>query len=412
MDVGWHCRNLLVQERRISVIPVFILVIVLLTIVTACAGGQPDADIDTSIGDLEDDDTASDTFSQQAEESLAALQAVMAEVEGMDLEARRERLTQLALDEIASGEPLNLYTGFSDAIEILDALYEETGVTVGMVSAGGDDATATRLMTEAEAGFEGADVVVIAAQWVEGPGGLDSLGLLHPLETPYRDEIVEIGQGDTWLAAYVNVKIPVWNTDLVDDPPDSWVDMLENHAQDPDIGMAIEIQDAQWGANLVQILQEYEGLSEDEAMDLLLTAATGNPFQRGSTVGLTFTAAGQYAIHSQVNHHGLDEFLAEGAPLGWEPSPEPVIVYTNGPSIVANTTNPAGALLLLEYIVSTDGQEILRDFGRTPSNTNVDGGFPFDKYETWHYDYSLLQDSTKWDAFWAEVVAKGRDDRR
>ena len=137
-----------------------------------------------------------------------------------------------------------------------------------------------------------------------------------------------------------------------------------------------------------------------------MDVAKGNPFTRGSTVALQLVAAGEFDLHTNTNFHRIVELQGEDAPLEWQPTPNPVLYYNTAAAIISNTDNPAGAQLLVDFMISPEGQQVVIDSGRSPVNQTVEDPFPWDEVEARPYDLTL-QDDPKWDELWQEVINQG-----
>jgi iron(III) transport system substrate-binding protein len=376
------------------------LALVLSLILAACGGGPPTADeTGPAVGSGDDADAAVDPEHAEeavgADEAQAALDDVEAELDGLDADARRERLIELAMEE---GGEVSFYgsTNIDDIGPVIDAFEEDTEIAVSHYRAGASTVM-NRILQEADAGFAGSDVVQI-----NGPEMLILSGedLLLDLNTPLADDIVEAGRFDDWLAPYVNAFIVGWNSDLVseDEAPTTYEEAFSNFSGT----LAMDVDDFDWFATLVD---EYfiaeQGMTEEEAVELFKDAARGASVIRGHSLGAELVVAGEYDVHVSLYHHHTARH-ADG-PLGWQPAVEPVVVRPNGVGIVSTTTRPAASLLFLEYMLS-EGQELLAEVGRTPGVTTIDAGLPAD-IETLGVDLLKLEDEReKWEGLYEEVV--------
>lgn len=377
----------------------------LIALAAACGGAPPTAEPDPPAGAAAQGEAATDTggggsegggdgsASADAPDAQARLEEINAELDGLDAEARRGRLIELAQEE---GGEISFYgsTNIDDIAPVLDAFEEATGVTVSHYRAGGDTIL-SRVLEEAEAGFLGADVV--QANISEMPV-LEAEGQLLPLETPIREQILEAGRFDTWLSMSMNAFIAAWNTDRVPEPPTTWQEVLAH-----DGVLSMDIRDFDWFATLVQRhFMEDLGMSEDEAVQLFLDAGRNTVFINGHSIGSQMLVAGEFDMNLTMYHHHSTRF-PEGAPYAWRPAVEPIVISPSGLGIVSSTTRPATSLLFVEFIL-TDGQPILAESGRTVANTSVDAGLP-PEYETVAIDVATLgEEREKWEGLFEEVV--------
>lgn len=334
--------------------------------------------------------------SEAAAEAGAALQDVYAELEGLDGEERLARLVALAAEEEGS---VSLYTSTNvdESGPITEAFTEAYDIDVELYRAG-SETIIQRLLQEADAAYPGADVVA-----TNGPEMmiLDREGLLLPLDTPVKDQIVEVARYDTWAGLYLNVFVAAWNTDEIveADQPESWEDVLTGYPGQ----LAMELSDWDWFATLVQQhFMAQEGLGEEEAIELFREAARNATVVDGHTTMAELMAAGEFSITSSAYQHRIPRLEAEGAPVAWEPPVEPIIVRPNGIGIHRDTDSPASALLFVEYGL-TEAQATLAEFERTPANPEY-GGVP-EEYELVTVDLEqLLDEQDKWEGLYEEVV--------
>lgn len=376
------------------------LVLVLGLVVAACSS-PPTADGEEDAGAAGSDDAGSEE-AEDPESAQSALDEVVAELEGLEGDERRERLVELAQEE---GE-VSFYgsTNIDDIGPILEQFEDDTEISVSHYRAGASTVL-NRILQEADAGFAGSDVVQI-----NGPemNALDGEGLLLELDTPIRDEILEAGRQDTWLAPYVNAFIVGWNSDRVPEgeEPTSYEDVFTNFSGT----LAMEVDDFDWFMTLVdQYFTEEKGMSEEEAVDLFKEAASGASLISGHSVGSELLVAGEYDVHSSIYHHHLSRF--PDSPLEWQPPIEPIVVRPNGVGIMATTSRPAASLLMVEYML-TDGQPLLAEVGRTPGNMNVDGGLEAD-VETLGVDLEKLdKERDKWVDLYDEVIKESGSEIR
>jgi iron(III) transport system substrate-binding protein len=324
-----------------------------------------------------------------------SLNEMYAELEGLDPDARRERLIELAAEE---GGSVDAYgsTNLDDIFPMLDEFTDATDVEVNYYRASSTDVL-ERVLQEADAEFPGADVV-----FTNGPEltVIDREGLLAPLDSPVTDDIDEQGVFDTWAWLYLNTFVGSWNTDRVQDPPATWEDLLAYGD-----GLAVEVGDFDWFATLVKsYFVEEQGMSEEEAVDLFRQAVDGAALVDGHTLMAELLAAGEYDVASSTYLHRILQLKKDDAPVEWEGGPTPIIIRPNGISIHKYADEPASALLFLEFML-TDAQQLLLEIDRQPASAGVSGGGIPAGAETMIVDLpALLEEREKWEGLWDEIV--------
>ncbi|HEX5937809.1 MAG TPA: ABC transporter substrate-binding protein [Actinomycetota bacterium] len=324
-----------------------------------------------------------------------ALNGVYAELEGLDPEARREKLIELADEE---GGTFDAYgsTNLDDIFPMIDEFESQTGLEVNYYRASSTDVL-ERVLQEADADFPGADVV-----FTNGPEltVIDREGLLAPLNSPVTDDIDPQGVFETWAWLYLNTFVGSWNTSRTQSPPATWEDLLAYGD-----GLAVEVGDFDWFATLVKdYFMAEQGMSEDEAVDLFREAVNGAALVDGHTLMAELLAAGEYDVASSTYLHRILQLKKDDAPVEWEGGPAPIIIRPNGIGIHRYAEKPASALLFLEFML-TDAQQLLLDIDRQPASAGVSGGGIPEGAETMVVDLeALLDEREKWEGLWDEIV--------
>ncbi len=325
------------------------------------------------------------------------LNEIYGELEGLDADARRARLVELAQEE---DEGILFYTSLNldDSLPVIEAFEDLTDLDVDIYRAS-SSTVLQRALQEADANFQGADVMLL-----NGPemAVLTDQGLLLPLNSPITDDIVEAAVFPTWAGVYMNVFTAAWNTNLVDDPPETWDDVFNNFPGT----LAMELGDWDWFATLIKDYFIAErGMTEDEAVALFQQAAANSAAViDGHTLMAQLLIAGEFDAVTSAYHHRVVREAGEGAPIAWEPPVQPLVIRPNGVGIHRDTKAPATALLFAEFMM-TDAQPLLVEGGRTPANQTVEGGIP-EGLDILGVDIvTLNEERDKWEALYEAVVA-------
>lgn len=338
------------------------LLVAMLCLLAACSSPPTSSEQSTDTGGSEG--AASESGS--AAETSATAESTLAELDGVDADARREQLIGLAEEE---GGAVTLYTSLNaEVLDVLaDAFEEDTGVEIEQYRAS-SEAVRDRLLQEAEAGFAGADVVE-----TNGPEMqiLADEGVLQPYSSPVTEQLADGSVNDPWVATRLNIFTTEWNTDLVPEgeQPTTYQDLA-----DPkwDGRMVMEISDIDWYRAVHQYLTEDDGMSEEEVDQLFQDIADGSAFVSGHTTFRQLVAAGEYALAASDYSYGVQALVDEGAPVAWQPSIEPLFARPNGAAVVGGAPRPASALLLMDWLLS-DGQDVLEELNITPTRMDLAG---------------------------------------
>lgn len=343
---------------------------------------------------------ATDAESQEEGQPEASLEQVFAELEGLTGEERRQRLVELVRAEDTG---LTLYTSLSidDSGPIVAAFEEQYGISVDLYRASGST-VAQRLLLEAEAGFPGADVVMVNGTEMVV---LDEEGLLAPLTTPVAEDLLPSVVFDNWAGMYVQVFAAAWNTDLIDSSraPQTWEQVLTDYPGT----LGMELGDFDWFATLIKdYFIAQKDMSEEEAVELFAQAARGALVVDGHTLMAELLAGGTFDVASSPYQHRIQRLFEEGAPVAWEPAVEPLLARPNGVALHRDNDAPATSLLLVEWTLTDAQHMVSEDFGRTPTNRLVEGGIP-EGYDVINVDLAaLLDEREKWEGLYESVVSQ------
>ncbi len=329
----------------------------------------------------------------------ARLQEIYTGLDGLDADARRTRLIELAQEE---DEGILFYTSLNldDSLPVIEAFEDLTDLDVDLYRAS-SSTVLQRTLQEADANFAGADVVLI-----NGPemAVLDDQGLLLPLVSPITDDIVPAAVFPTWAGVYMNVFTAAWNTDLLgaDEIPTTWEEVFTNYSG----RLAMELGDFDWFATLVKdYFVAQQGLTEDEAVDLFRqAAASSSKVIDGHTLMAQLLIAGEFDIVTSAYHHRVVRESGKGAPIAWDPPVQPLVIRPNGIGVHADTGAPATALLFAEFML-TDAQPLLVEGGRTPANQTVEGGISSEFTILGVDVVTLNEERDKWETLYEQIVA-------
>ena len=109
--------------------------------------------------------------------------------------------------------------------------------------------------------------------------------------------------------------------------------------------------------------------------------------------------AGSYPMVLQIFNHHAAISAAQGAPVAWLPfSPSAVVLECAG--MVKGGPNPNAAAVLLNFLVSTQGQTIMQKANYLPSNPDVPASHPELKPSGGKFTGNVLSPA---------IIAKGLD---
>lgn len=221
----------------------------------------------------------------------------------------------------------------------------------------------TKILTEARAGRHLFDVTSMD---VVETGVLQRQGILAPYKALARDAIPAGLRDDEgyWAGIYVRQFVLAYNTRLVSqkDAPRDWWDLL-NPRWKGKIGM--DREETEWYAALA----EYWG--RDKARKFMRALAAQNPaLHQGHTLVAKLTVAGEFPL-SIAHASRVEQIKAQGAPLDWVDSVDPVVTSPSVISLSARAPHPNAARLFTEYVLSREGQMLIHDNFRVTARSDI-----------------------------------------
>ena len=153
-----------------------------------------------------------------------------------------------------------------------------------------------------------------------------------------------------------------YNTNLVkpDEVPNSYVDPL--HARF--VGkIALESGDTDWFAALVK------HLGEDKGLAFFRKLADMKPQMRtGHTLLAELVSSGEVPITATIYNHNIERLAVKGAPVKWK-ALSPTFGRPNAIGVVPRAAHPHAALLFTDFMLSPQGQQLLKERNRVPAST-------------------------------------------
>jgi iron(III) transport system substrate-binding protein len=299
---------------------------------------------------------------------------------------------------------INLYTEVNDPTVITDPFEKKyDGLHVSVYRAGSEQIR-ERVLQESQANFAGADIVELDSLEM---AILDQNKLLAPADSPFLDGVTASAKFANFTGDRLSYIVPVWNTTIIADnaAPQSLQDLKDPRFKGK---LALEGSDVFWFASLVNYLQT-QGMTKDQAVQLFKDIAANSAITDGHTTTTDLVVAGQYGIAANNFIHRIRELQGKGAPLQFAPVKVPVVAEVTGIAVPCASANPAGALLLQDFILGPEGQQAFIDDDRTPSNEKMAatsfGGIDIEPIKT---DVEAISKQySEWNDLWQTVVHNG-----
>ena len=240
---------------------------------------------------------------------------------------------------------------------------------------------AIRIMNEAKAGGVQADIF----DGITVNVAMKREGLVAPLQNPNAgDYPAEMKDKDgTWQALLLFVFTMGYNTSMVkkEDMPKTYEDLLDPKWKGK-FAMNRSSSAGTYGftGNILMTKGEDRGMNYLRALakqDIALSDASARAI-------LDNVIAGEYPIGLMMFNHHTEISARKGAPSAWLPL-EPVPVAYDSVGLLKNAPHPNAARLLIEWLLSEEGQYVLKEADYLPALPKVpamrpgmrpeDGGF-------------------------------------
>jgi len=280
-----------------------------------------------------------------------------------------------------------------DASPLLAAFERKHGIKVSMWR-GVNQKLVQRALAEARAGQHGVDVF-------EGSGpGLEILhreGLLEKFWSPAFADIPREAFPRHGYYAPDNLLFTVmgYNTKLVkpEDVPRSYEDLLQPKWSGR---IGVEASNVAWFAAVARAMGEEKGLAYFRKL-----AAMRPQVRSGHTLMTELVSAGEIPLCLTLYNQAVDKLKEKGAPIEWR-ALQPAFGRADGIAVAKRAPHPHAALLFADFVLSPEGQRIIKERARVPVNRKVDSGFDqsvfriidlaalLDEWETWEQRWQSL----------------------
>jgi iron(III) transport system substrate-binding protein len=168
-----------------------------------------------------------------------------------------------------------------------------------------------------------------------------------------------------WTAFYQIPYVIAYNTRQVaaKDVPASYEDLLQPRWKGL---ISLETEEYQWFYQVLQIM------GRDKGLDFMKKFAGQNlQMRKGHTLLAQLVAAGESAIATVVYSNRVERMKASGAPIDWVRFKGPTITAINAISIPDKAPHPNTARLFVDFVLSREGQNLLRGLRRIPARPDV-----------------------------------------
>jgi iron(III) transport system substrate-binding protein len=256
-----------------------------------------------------------------------------------------------------------------------------------------------RALTEARAGRFTVDAFELNGPELEA---LYREGLLDEYWSPHFKTLppAAFPRHRHYVADRFNFFTIAYNTNLVkpSEVPNSYEDLADPRWTGR---LGFEASDTDWFASIVKYMGEEKGLA------LFRRIAGQRPQVRtGHTLIGGLVASGEVPLAAAIYNHAAEHLVVSGAPIRWK-ALTPTFGRPNGVALAKRAQRPHAALLFADFMLSPDGQKLIRAANRVPASSAVETNlnkFPFEMIDP----AIVLDESQKWEKLWSELFLKGQ----
>jgi len=287
----------------------------------------------------------------------------------------------------------------ADAKALASAFERKHGVRVNHWR-GSAERIVSRAVAEARARRHEADVFETSSHRMEA---LYRERLLEDFHTPALSDIVPeaFPRGHRqYVADRFAFFVMGYNTNLVkrEELPATYDELLQPRWTGR---ITIEGTDVLWFAAVAKAMGEEKGLAYFRRL------AAMKPVIRNSHI-LTaqLVASGEVPLFLTAYNNNMETLKLKGAPVDWKPL-QPAFGQAAAIAVSKHAPHPHAALLFTGFVLSREGQEILKSANRVPTSSLVDSPLNKFKYEIISPTLAL-DEGDKWDKLFSNLFLGGQ----
>ena len=271
------------------------------------------------------------------------------------------------LDDAARAEgEVVLYSSLNNEqiVTLVDAFKKKYPAIKPSFYRGTSERVLQRASTEAKAGRFAVDVMTSTGFQVQLMKESGLTQRFVPAEAAAFDDGFKDPDGH-WVNVHSLLNSMAYNTQLVkpNEAPKKYEDLLAPRWKGR---IGVNLLDPEWYVSL----QRRWG--KDKARGYLKALAAQQPAVRdGYNITAQLLAAGEFHVVSNTYAHIAARIKGQGGPVQYV-FDEPVITYVHPMVLAKGAPHPNAGKLLIGFILSIEGQRMLRDQGRIPAHRDVD----------------------------------------
>jgi iron(III) transport system substrate-binding protein len=304
------------------------------------------------------------------------------------------------VEEAKKQREVVIYTSLNlkDSVPITEAFEKKTGIKVQLWRAASEKVL-QRAITEARAGRFSPDILETNGPEMEA---LYREKLLEEFHSPHFTDLpaAAFPRHRHYVADRFNFFTIGYNTNLVkpEEVPNSYEDLVHPRW----VGrVGIEGSDVDWFGAIVKSMGEEKGLAFFRKL-----AEMKPQIRTGHTLMAELVASGEIPLAATLYNHNVERLIVKGAPVKWK-AVRPTFGRPNAIGVARQAPHPHAAMLFVDFMLSREGQTILKERNRVPASLSVDthlNKFPFQMIDP----VITLDENDKWEKLWSELFLKGR----
>lgn len=313
--------------------------------------------------------------------------------QGADREAK-------LLEEARKQRQVTIYTSLNlkDSVPITEAFERKYGIKTNLWRASSEKVL-QRSITEARAGRFACDIIETNGPEMEA---CYREKLLDEFYSPHFRDLpaAAFPKHRHYVADRFNFFTIGYNTNLV--KPEEVPTAYEDLAHPRWAGrIGLEGGDIDWFGAMVKSMGEEKGLAFFRRL-----AELRPQIRTGHTLIAELVASGEIPLAATIYNHNAERLLVKGAPIKWK-AIRPTFGRPNAIGVARQAPRPHAALLFTDFMLSKEGQELLKQRNRVPASVAVDthlNKFPFQMIDP----VIILDEEAKWERLWSELFLKGQ----
>ena len=309
---------------------------------------------------------------------------------------REERLVAEAKKQ---GEVV-MYTSLNlkDSVPITEAFEKATGLKVQLWRASSEKVL-QRAVAEARAGRHSCDIIETNGPEMEAA---HREKLLEEFYSPHFRDLpaAAFPKHRHYVADRFNFFTIGYNTTLVkpEEVPKAYEDLVHPRWTGR---VGIEGGDVDWFAAMVKLMGEEKGLAFFRKL-----AGSRPQIRTGHTLMGELVASGEIPLAATIYNHNIERLAIKGAPVQWK-ALNPTFGRPNAIGVARRAPHPHAALTFVDFMLSKEGQTLIRDRNRVPASLSVETRL--NKFAFHMIDPVItLDENDRWEKLWIDLFLKGR----